>query len=208
MVSDEILSKEAYLIYNFTAGFAPFHNRLDHWRGNIRDKSGNPHSVELLIPQNFPDDAPRVLIDGINAQQGGFPFRLRSLDRWNSDSHAFHVLVEVSERIRNTSFEVGTQQMQLPKENETMILQEQIQMLETEISRKQSQLQELRNRSPQTASNHEIQAMLEDSITQLEAELFMIQKEFEKAEIEALEFARKYVDIATRINVLKLQKAK
>lgn len=208
MVSDEILSKEAYLIYNFTAGFAPFQNRLDHWRGNIRDKSGNPHSVELLIPRNFPNESPRVLIDGINVRQGGFPFRLRSLDRWNPDSHAFHVLVELSERIRASSFEVGAKQPQVIGENETTILQEQIQMLEVEISRKQDQLKELKHRSPKTASNQELQSMLEDSITQLEAELFMIQKEFEKAEIEALEFARKYVDLATRINVLKLQKAK
>ncbi len=207
MVSDEILSKEAYLIYNFTAGFAPFQNRLDHWRGSIRDKSGNPHSVELLIPQNFPSEPPRVLVDGINIQQGGVPFRLRSLDRWNPDSHAFHVLVEISERIRASSFEVKTQQSQMMGENETTILQEQIRMLEAEISRKQTQLRELKHRSPKTTSNQELQSMLADSITQLEAELFMIQKEFEKAEIEALEFARKYVDIATRINVLKLQTA-
>ena len=214
MVSDEILSREAFFIYNYTAGFIPYQNRLDHWIGTFRDANGTPHQIEVIMPPDFPNQPPIVKIDNIRIEQIQLPFKLRSLERWNFNSHLFHVMVELSERIKEYTLNIQnidlaslshSQQIQL---NEKSVLRQQIMELEQKIAQKKKELQNIRSQKTINSNQSDIEQMIEDGINQLEAELFMIEKQFEKAELETEEFVKKYNDTAKRLETLKIQKEK
>ncbi len=209
MLSDEILSKEAFFIYNYTAGFIPYQNRLDHWVGTFRDASGIAHTVEVIMAPDFPNSPPIVKIDGISIEDIDLPFRLRTLERWNIHSHLFHVMVEITEQFKkfviNTN-NVRQKVIQPVYIDEKTVLEQQVQELQTRIAQKRHELEQIRSNSAAIASKDDIRQMIEEGINQLEAEVFMLEKQFERAEMETEEFVRKYIDTLKRLETLKLQK--
>ncbi|MHA1835561.1 MAG: ubiquitin-conjugating enzyme E2 [Candidatus Odinarchaeia archaeon] len=63
MPSDEILAKEAQLMYQQTPGFTPVNGDLTHWRGKINIREGGIPNVEIDIqlPEEYPKKPPKVI---------------------------------------------------------------------------------------------------------------------------------------------------
>ena len=213
MISDEILSKEAYLIYKNTNGFEPVHGDLTTWEGPLFLSDGQAIMVRVLLPPTFPREPP-----DIQTPQPSLTHALKSnsktLTRWRPQYHLYQVIWELQEAAKRGTLKldpIQTREVRLAsKEQETLVqqLQKQLEQLEQEYEEKKRQLQVLQTspkRRLQEFSRENIKKMLEETQTQLEQELFALDIRQENAEIDDLSYAKKFVDLRTRLALIESQ---
>ena len=203
MVSDEILSRETQFIYQNIFGFDPVMGNLSEWSGNIPDKSGKSIKVIVRIPASFPIDPPTVELPSIkfhpNITNG--KFMTRSIARWQSSYHVFQIMREVRQVIANYSFTEGS--METYSQDNTA-LQSQLSMLKQQLQDRET---ELKNIGSMSISHSDTQATLadvkENTMIDIQNDAFALEDTYDRAEIDGLEFAKKFVALTKRYYMIE-----
>ncbi|MHA1409106.1 MAG: ubiquitin-conjugating enzyme E2, partial [Candidatus Odinarchaeia archaeon] len=98
MSIDEILAKEAQLLYTRAPGFSPVNGNLKHWRGDIKTKKkGNTNfTIEIMLPDTFPNAPPKVVsitpIKHKIVDNKTMLFNLKILKEWKPKTHIYEVI--------------------------------------------------------------------------------------------------------------------
>ncbi len=205
MVDDATLSKEAFLIYRYNAGFSPDHGNLHRWIGRISDSSGNPVEVLVEIPHDFPHRPPSVrILNGSHpsADPEGY-LHTRRMRRWRSDYHVFQIIKEAETLIRGGRLQIIASSpshstgLNLQKE----ALKTQVQQLEAMIAEKQKELMQVQN-SPVNEINRK--QLVEDTLLDLETALDQLEDQFDDVEISETEFAKKFFKLRKKYYLIKM----
>ncbi len=206
MVDDSVLSEEAGYIYSNSTGFEPVKGNLLRWEGILSDSTGTLVKVYVDIPDNFPDIPPSITIDPsystpITDAQG--KLYTRSMRRWRRGMHVHQILKEVElllKQVKTTGNE-ETQKYQNAILSHENSLQRQINQLKERIQTKQVELSSIKSNSqPVTQLTSDV---LKQSMSEIEAELFSLEDEYDKIEISDTEFARKFVRLRKKYYLIE-----
>ncbi|MCH8906453.1 MAG: hypothetical protein IH840_05120 [Candidatus Heimdallarchaeota archaeon] len=208
MVDDAILSREAYLIYQNAWGFEPDQGSLLRWVGNIKDKVGKSIPVTVEIPADYPHSPPMVTVPGyvshpniVNRQ-----FTTRSLSRWKSSLHIYQVMKEVNTVIHATNVKFTSEvtplvSTALPDDS----LQRQIVYLREQLDEKQRAYSELQSSGSldMASSASVVTQITQDSLVELQNEMYSLEDDYDRADIDGLEFAKKFLSLQKRYYLLE-----
>ncbi len=202
-LNDQILSIEAQLLYDRTVGLEPAEGDLTRWRGVARSSRG-PVPFEIIIPPEFPQQPPRVKIQAeIRHQQvtsDGY-LKLRILDRWRPTNHVYHVVSSVLSTMESLVVPVrGAAPIPSSRQN-LDLMRTQVTNLRSKLDARRQELVTLKSQGKSAPLSSEI---VERSKTDIENELWEIETLFERSEINAREYAKKYVDARKRLEIMSM----
>lgn len=197
MTDDAILSQETFLLYQNAYGFEPIQGNLTQWRGVVRDRNGQAAEMKINIPNHFPFDPPEFLLPtGTQhpvADQNG-NILTRSMHRWKSTTHVYQVLREVRQAIASSSF---TQATTVNQTVQSDVLNRQIETLKQSLQMKKDELKELES-TPTSSSNISVEQVAEESILNIESDIYALEDSFDRLEIDDVKFAKKFVSLRKR----------
>ena len=199
MVDDAILSREAAYIFRYAIGFEPVQGNMMHWRGYVRDNTGQSGELEIKIPPQFPNVPPIVKLGGSThhplANESG-EIRTRSINRWNGTTHVYAIIKEAESMIGTAPFGAATK---VESGQATQMLSSQLQMLKSELENKKQEYSSIQNQSAQqVVDNHNVDEMIQDALINLENEAYALEESFDDLEIKSIEFAKNFVDARKR----------
>ncbi|MHA2028021.1 MAG: ubiquitin-conjugating enzyme E2 [Candidatus Kariarchaeaceae archaeon] len=202
MVSDEILSRETSLIYQYAFGFEPVEGNLRNWHGLINDKNGNTVSVTLTLPNNYPNAPPDVFLqEGIvhpNITNG--KFLTRSVARWKSNYHVHQIIREVrqvisSSVIRSTA-EVPLQSQQSAVDS---TLNNQLTMLRQQLEAKKQEHQQAQSQGFSSSQmDNTLTELTDDTLVDIQNELFALEDAYDRADMNGVEFSKQFLTLQKR----------
>ncbi|MFV2014431.1 MAG: ubiquitin-conjugating enzyme E2 variant [Candidatus Heimdallarchaeota archaeon] len=207
MVSDEILSREASLIYQNTFGFDPVEGNMLHWHGLVNDKRGNIISVTITIPNNFPSIAPDVFLQqGVvhpNISKG--KFITRSIARWRSSYHVHQIIREVRQVITSSVVRSETAEpLQVPQQKVDSTLNNQLTMLKQQLNIKKQEFSDVQsetlNRSDMGSTLNEL---TEDTLIDIQNELFSLEDAYDRADMNGVEFSKQFLKLQKRYYMIE-----
>ncbi len=200
MTDDAILSREAFLIYQYALGFEPENGNLTRWIGYAKDASGSTLKITVIIPKLFPNVPPVIhLPPGVShpaADQNG-QIKTRTCRRWKNTYHVYTVIREAIQLIRSNN--VHGMKKEENGSGRDAALQRQIETLKSQLSAKKQEYEQLLH-SPLPVVNtpESITEVVEESLLNLENDLYALEDSYDNLEIDDLEFAKKFLSLQKR----------
>ena len=200
-LNDRILSVETQLLFDRTIGLEPKDGDLTVWKGVARSPVG-PIPFEISIPSCFPNCPPVVtLLTRVNHPRvdSSGHVQLRILSRWRPTNHVYQAVNELLRTLEELVVPISAPAPEVISSS-LPALREQVTTLRAKLNDRKAELQRLKSTKVHQISDD----MIERSKTDLENELWEIDTQFERAEIDAKEYARRYVDVRKRLELLIL----
>ena len=197
MTDDAILSKETFLLYQNAYGFEPIQGNLTKWRGVVKDRNGQTAEMRINIPDRFPFDPPEFLLPEGTQHPVTDPsgkILTRSIHRWKSSTHVYQVLREARQAIASSPF---SQSISVNKNDHNDTLSRQIDNLRQLLAIKNKELNELKNASI-ISSEISVEQVAEESLMNIESDLYALEDSFDRLEIDDTEFAKNFVSLRKR----------
>ncbi|MCE7736543.1 MAG: hypothetical protein GPJ54_16800 [Candidatus Heimdallarchaeota archaeon] len=207
MVSDEILSRQASLIYQNTFGFEPVEGDMRNWHGLVNDKKGNTVGITITIPDKYPSVAPEVFIQqGVvhpNITDG--KFLTRSIARWRSTYHVHQIIKEVRQVISSSVVRSSTDApLKIQQQEVDTTLNNQLTMLKQQLEMKKH---EFSNASSSTINQSEVGNTLiqltEDTLIDIQNELFAMEDAYDRADMNGIEFSKQFLKLQKRYYMIE-----
>lgn len=207
MVSDEVLSRQASLIYQYTFGFEPVEGDMRNWHGLISDKKGNTIGITVTIPDNYPSTPPDVFVqEGVvhpNISDG--KFLTRSIARWRSSYHVHQIIKEVRQVISSSVVRTSsTSPLQVQQQQVDTTLNNQLVMLKQQLEIKK---QEFSNASSDTINqsdmSHTLNQLTEDTLIDIQNELFAMEDAYDRADMNGIEFSKRFLKLQKRYYMIE-----
>ncbi|OLS29001.1 MAG: hypothetical protein HeimC2_01960 [Candidatus Heimdallarchaeota archaeon LC_2] len=210
MVNDEILSREASLIYQNVFGFEPVEGDLTKWFGIINDKTHRPVGVTISLPNNFPSASPDVkLQEGImhpNISKGKFV--TRSIARWKTSYHIHQIIREVRQVISSSAIQFGSSQVpKVTAATADNTLNNQLSMLKQQLNSKQQEFETVQSQSiDQSMMNNTLTELTEDALVDIQNDLFALEDAYDRADLNGIEFSKKFLALQKRYFMIEKTK--
>lgn len=210
MVNDEILSREASLIYQNVFGFEPVEGDLTKWFGIINDKTHKSVGVTISLPDKYPNTPPDVrLQEGImhpNISNGKFV--TRSIARWKKSYHIHQIIREVRQVISSTIIQFGTSvSPRVAPSTVDNSLNNQLSMLKQQLN---SKTQEFENAQSQVIDQSMMSSTLteltQDTLVDIQNELFALEDAYDRADLNGIEFSKKFLTLQKRYFMIENSK--
>jgi len=144
---DYVLAREAQLMFKRAPGFEPVNGDLKRWKGKVRGGDNNWIEVEVVIPDNFPNEPPIVKVltpvehSYVDSSSG--QVKLRILSEWRPEYHVYQVInslkglfVRIPPKIVKTAPRV------IPPSEDVELLRQRIRHLEDQVRQLQRTLHE------------------------------------------------------------------
>lgn len=207
MVSDEILSRQASLIYQNTFGFEPVEGDMRNWHGLVNDKKGNTIGITITIPENYPSVAPDVFVQrGVihpNITDG--KFLTRSIARWRSSYHVHQIIKEVRQVISSSvvrtsaasPLQVQQQQVDTTLSNQLVMLKQQLEMKKHEFTNVNSETLN------QSDMSNTLTQLTEDKLIDIQNELFAMEDAYDHADMNGIEFSKQFLKLQKRYYMIE-----
>ena len=144
---DYILAREAQLMFKRAPGFEPVNGDLKRWKGRVRGGDNNWVEVEIMIPDNFPNEPPIVKVltpvehSYVDSSSGRV--NLRILSEWRPEYHVYQVVNSLKGLfVRMPPKIVTTAPPVKPPSEDVELLRQRILHLEDQVSQLQRMLHE------------------------------------------------------------------
>lgn len=205
MLDDAILSREAALIFQYSLGFEPDGGNLKQWKGYATDSEGSIKELTIIIPNKFPELPPQAYLPD-NTQHPSVAEKgqimTKSITRWRSSMHVYQVIKEAQNVIRTGSFKNGHKTVS--SDHHSDALKRQIMTLKSQLESKRSEIQQLKNQPASIPNNEQTQKeIVEESMLNLENDLFELEESFDSLEIDSIVFAKKFMQLQKRYHMFK-----
>ncbi|MEM2109748.1 MAG: ubiquitin-conjugating enzyme E2, partial [Candidatus Odinarchaeota archaeon] len=109
-MDNEIVYREAELMYKMAPGFTPVNGNLKHWTGEIKFKSEDRVSnclIDILLPENFPSSPPTVSsLTGLRhstIDPATGRFALKILRDWKPKNHVYEIVNAIKDEFSRKS---------------------------------------------------------------------------------------------------------
>ncbi len=210
MVNDEILSREASLLYQNVFGFEPVEGDLTKWFGIINDKTHKSVGVTISLPDNFPKAPPDVrLQEGImhpNISNGKFV--TRSTARWKTSYHIHQIVREVRQVISSTIIQFGTSVS--PRVTSSSVdnsLNNQLSMLKQQLNSKKHEFENTQSQViDQSMMSTTLTELTQDTLVDIQNELFALEDAYDRADLNGIEFSKKFLTLQKRYFMIENSK--
>lgn len=205
MLDDAILSREAALIFQYSLGFEPDGGKLTQWKGYATDSEGTIKELTIIIPNKFPELPPQAYLPDSTqhpsvSEKG--QVMTKSIIRWRSSMHVYQVIKEAQSVIRTGAFRNGHATVSL--DNHSDALKRQIGTLKSQLSSKKEELQQLKNQPISIPDKEQTQKeVAEESMLNIENDLFELEESFDSLEIDSIFFAKKFIRLQKRYHMFK-----
>lgn len=202
MVDDAILAREAALNFQNAYGFEPDMGNLMVWKGVVRDRSGQAVNLSVQIPPAFPNIPPEIYLPGgtghAMADQNG-RIMTRTTHNWRASNHVYQVIREARQAISSSNF---SNAVVVNQQQQDDVLNRQIQTLKQQIGEREKEMHALQNMQVET-SNIDPRQVAEESLLNVESDLYAIEEGFDRLEIDDVEFAKKFLQLRKRYYMIE-----
>jgi ubiquitin-protein ligase len=207
MVSDEILSRETSLIYQYAFGFEPVEGNLRNWHGLINDKNGKTVSVTITLPDSYPNSPPDVYLQqGIvhpNITNG--KFLTRSIARWKSNYHVHQIIRELRQVITSSIIQTTTSApLQSQQQAVDTALSNQLTMLKQQVQMKKEEFQQAQSQGFSASQvDNTLSELTEDTLVDIQNELFALEDSYDRADMNGVEFSKQFLKLQKRYYMIQ-----